>query len=64
MVLLLASYLFYMSWIPQYGLLLLILTVVNYGLGIWISRLPGAARYLFVLGIAVNLLALCYYKYA
>jgi alginate O-acetyltransferase complex protein AlgI len=36
--LLLASYFFYMSWRPAYGLLILILTVVNYGFGLLIAR--------------------------
>lgn len=66
LVLLAASYFFYMSWIPQYGLLLLVLTTVNYlfGLGIHAWRYKPWARSIFFLGITSNLLCLAYYKYA
>lgn len=65
-VLLLGSYFFYMSWLPQYGLLLLALTVINYLLGLAISRSGSEqlSRLAFMVGIFVNLGALCYYKYA
>ncbi len=43
--LLAASYLFYMSWRPAYGLLILTLTVVNYFIGLAFSRYsPGTQQ--------------------
>ena len=36
--LLVASYFFYMSWKPAYGLLILALTVINYVFGLLIER--------------------------
>ncbi|MEZ4489172.1 MAG: MBOAT family O-acyltransferase [Cyanobacteriota/Melainabacteria group bacterium] len=61
--LLFASYFFYMSWMPQYGLLLAGLTAANYGLGLAIYRSKSWSKLLFALGIILNLGALCYYKY-
>lgn len=63
-VLLFGSYFFYMSWLPQYGLLLLGLTAVNYLLGLIISRSRKWSRTAFIFGIFSNLATLCYYKYA
>lgn len=63
-VLLVGSYFFYMSWLPQYGLLLLGLTVINYLLGLAISRSQKWSRAAFLFGIFINLGSLCYYKYA
>lgn len=63
-LLLLSSYFFYMSWIPQYGLLLFLLTVSNYFLGLAISNWRRASKAFFIAGISLNLGALCYYKYA
>ena len=47
----LASYVFYMSFVPIYGLLVFGLAVSNYLLGLWInrSRWPGA-----VLAVAIE----------
>ncbi|HUS14589.1 MAG TPA: MBOAT family protein, partial [Chloroflexia bacterium] len=61
-LLLIASYLFYMNWIPAYLGLILGLTVVNYGFGIWL----GHHRHRGILGLAVatNLGVLVYFKYA
>ena len=63
-VLLAASYFFYMSWLPQYGLLLLGLTVVNYFLGLLIASGIKRSKLFFIIGLIVNLGSLCYYKYA
>jgi alginate O-acetyltransferase complex protein AlgI len=62
--LLVASYLFYMSWIPVYGLLLLTLTVANYGLGLAIARFRQQTRIILVFGLIANLSTLCFFKYA
>jgi hypothetical protein len=53
-LLLVASYYFYMSWIPVYGILLFLLTLVNYFLGFRIDKArestPKAARSWLTLG--------------
>jgi alginate O-acetyltransferase complex protein AlgI len=63
-LLLLASYVFYMSWLPVYGLLLLALTAASYFLGLAIARFQSQRKALLVLGLIVNLGTLCFYKYA
>jgi alginate O-acetyltransferase complex protein AlgI len=68
-LLLLASYIFYMSWKAEYGLLLLGLTVVNFGFGRWIDyysgdNQKGERKRVLVLGLIFNLGCLCFYKYA
>lgn len=63
LLLLVASYVFYMSWLPIYGFLILFLTTVNFFLGILIEKFRSASKAIFVSAIAVNLLTLCYYKY-
>lgn len=62
-LLVVASYIFYMSWKPAYGILLFGLTLTNYLIG---SRLESAARkkLWLALGVTVNLLTLGYFKYA
>lgn len=65
-LLLIASYVFYMNWLPQYGVLLFLLTVLNYGLGLGIAgnTAGSKARHsLLVLGLVLNLGTLCFYKY-
>lgn len=62
-VLLIASYFFYMSWMPSYGLMLFLLTAVNYGLGLLIESNRKQKLYLW-LALLVNVGALVYYKYA
>lgn len=56
-------------WSPKYLLLILGSIVFNYVLGVAIGRRveqggPPRARWLLVLGVSVNLLALGYFKYA
>ena len=62
--LLAASYFFYMSWLPVYGLLLLSLTAVNYLTGLLLDRFRSCARFILIAGLIVNLGTLCFYKYA
>jgi alginate O-acetyltransferase complex protein AlgI len=68
-LLIVASYIFYMSWKPVYGLLLFGLTVFNFVAGRKLSkavarkRQPRARNWL-IAGIGVNLLVLGYFKYA
>jgi alginate O-acetyltransferase complex protein AlgI len=61
-LLLVASYLFYMNWIPAYVGLILALTVVNYGFGFLIAR--QRSRVWLALAVAVDLGVLGYFKYA
>ncbi len=70
-VLILASYYFYMSWMPVYGLLLFGITLVNWLLGKAlfkaVDRPEGKssnAKWLLWLGLLINLGSLFYYKYA
>src|SRR5262245_4918023 len=63
--LLLASYYFYASAIPEYLLLILGLTAFNYGMGLWMARARDyrCTRLLHV-AIAGNLGSLAYFKYS
>lgn len=62
-ILLVASYIFYMSWLPSYGLLLFFLTAANYLLGLAIEKYRNK-KSLLILSIAVNLGCLAFFKYA
>ena len=63
-----ASYFFYMSWMPIYGILLFLLSTFSWALGLVIGNRressPKTARALLIGGIVINLLCLCYYKYS
>ena len=65
LLLLVASYVFYMSWKPIYGLLIVGLTALNYGFGLWIASIDKAEkkRLLLALSVTSNLLLLAYFKY-
>jgi alginate O-acetyltransferase complex protein AlgI len=62
-VVLVASYVFYLSWHPVYGALLAASTVVNWVLA---RRMPFARspRAVLVTGVAFNLVVLGFFKYA
>lgn len=62
-LLLVASYIFYMSWIPVYGLLIAALTAINYVLALAMGHWRRHAKALLLCGVVANLGALCYYKY-
>ena len=63
-VLLLASYYFYMRWDPRFALLILASTVLDYILGIAISTgSPAKKRGLLVVSIVANLTILGFFKY-
>jgi alginate O-acetyltransferase complex protein AlgI len=72
--LLLASYLFYLQAIPQYGFLIAAMTLVNYGFGLVLGKgnalrprgTSGRAdrRPLLILAITANLATLAFFKYA
>jgi D-alanyl-lipoteichoic acid acyltransferase DltB (MBOAT superfamily) len=64
-VLVVASFLFYMSWNPLFGLLLLFSTLLDFTLGRLIARTesPGRRRTMVALSVAANLGVLCLFKY-
>ncbi|MDX2106523.1 MAG: MBOAT family O-acyltransferase [Candidatus Melainabacteria bacterium] len=63
-MLLLASYFFYMCWIPSFVFLIFGMTVFNWIMGNSISRASTHKKLLFGVGIAINLLTLAVFKYA
>jgi alginate O-acetyltransferase complex protein AlgI len=68
LVTVLASYIFYMSWLPIYGILLLVMTTANWLLGLGIERArekgqKALTRSYLLIGLLINVGALCYYKY-
>ena len=63
-ILLIASYVFYMSWRPIFILLILGLTVVNYFFGFYISKSEKNKKPWLVAAVATNLVTLCFFKYA
>jgi D-alanyl-lipoteichoic acid acyltransferase DltB (MBOAT superfamily) len=65
MLLLLASCLFYMYFIPQYILILFALILIDYVAAILIDKASGnKRRWLLILSLAANLSLLVYFKYA
>lgn len=62
-LLLLASYFFYMSWLPKYGLLLFGLTLANYFLGLLIGKSEHRKKLFLMIAISINLGCLCFFKY-
>lgn len=63
-LLLVASYVFYMSWKPVYGLLILGMTAANYYIGLRIASSEGRKKHWLWAGIVLNLLLLAFFKYA
>jgi alginate O-acetyltransferase complex protein AlgI len=63
-----ASYIFYMSWLPIYGILLFLMTCFNWALGVALewshTKNRSLLKPLLTLGLTANLGCLCYYKYA
>lgn len=62
-LLLVASYIFYMSWKPIFGLLLLAMTVVNYGFGLAIHKFESKKKAFLIGALIANLGLLAYFKY-
>jgi D-alanyl-lipoteichoic acid acyltransferase DltB (MBOAT superfamily) len=62
-LLLVASYVFYMCWIPTYGLLLFLLTLVNFVFGLAIDRYRSQGKTILTVGLVANIGALIYFKY-
>ncbi len=63
LVLLGASLFFYGAWRPIYLLLFLASVGLNFGLGLLMAN-PRSRRAVGMLGVTINLAALCYFKYA
>jgi alginate O-acetyltransferase complex protein AlgI len=63
-LLLVASYIFYMNWMPAYGLLIFGLTVVNYVLGLAIDKHVVVKKKLLIAGLIFDIGCLCFFKYA
>lgn len=63
-LLLIASYVFYMSWRPIYGLLIFGLTVGNFFLVNQLAKYPEKRKQWLTLAILANLLTLAIFKYA
>src|SRR6476660_8776204 len=63
--LLIASYIFYMSWSIPCGFLILFTSLVDYFVGIGLGRIEdqGKRRALLVVSILANLGVLVYFKY-
>jgi len=64
-VLLAASYFFYMCWNPVFILLVLVLTAVDYCSALWMQRVEDARRrwWLLAISLGANLGFLGYFKY-
>ncbi len=62
-ILLIACYVFYMSWKPVYGLLIFGLTLGNYLMGQLISVSTVHRKFLLVAAIGFNLVTLGFFKY-
>lgn len=63
-ILLAASYFFYMSWNVKFVFLLLTLTVIDYIAGIWIPRVrPERRKLLLICSLSANLGFLGFFKY-
>ncbi|MCB9045999.1 MAG: MBOAT family protein [Chitinophagales bacterium] len=62
--LLMASFLFYMAFLPVYILILAVTIVVDYFAGIYIERSAGSKRkWILVASIVANVGFLCFFKY-
>lgn len=63
-LLLLASYVFYMWWDPRFIVLILTSTIVDYCLGIWLEVASGRRKkFLLAVSLIVNLGLLGFFKY-
>lgn len=64
--LLIASYYFYMSWNPQYAVLIFFSTIVTYIVGMSVGKATSTfgKKVFLISGIAINLVVLFIFKYA
>jgi len=63
-MLLMASWFFYMSWVPAFILLIVGMTVFNFYFGAFLHRAQAHRKTIFTFGIVANLLCLGVFKYA
>lgn len=64
-LLVVASLFFYAWWNPAYIIFILFSIAINYALGGWlVSNDNGKSKFFLVLGVAINLGLLGYFKYA
>lgn len=63
-ILLIASYIFYMSWRPAYIVLILGLTIFNFYAGRWIAESKTHKKAWLAVGVIANLVTLAFFKYA
>ena len=63
-LLLVASYVFYMSWRPIYGILIFALTLVNFLLVPYIEKSTAHKKLILGITVAINLITLGVFKYA
>ncbi|MDZ4835096.1 MAG: MBOAT family O-acyltransferase [Candidatus Melainabacteria bacterium] len=63
-MLLIASWYFYMSWMPVFILLIVFMTAFNYFWGAYLNRSVDNRKTIFTIGIVANLLCLGVFKYA
>ncbi len=63
-LLLVACYGFYMSWKPIYGLLIFALTLLNYLMGLFISKLQTNRKAALFTAVSLNILTLAFFKYS
>ena len=62
-MLLAASYYFYMCWKPEFIVLILFSTLVDYFCGLEMARYPGRKKWLLALSLTMNLGLLFFFKY-
>ncbi len=62
-MLLIASYYFYMCWKPEFIVLILFSTLVDYFCGLGMVRYPGRKRWLLATSLVMNLGLLFFFKY-
>ena len=62
-MLLIASYYFYMCWKPEFIVLILFSTLVDYFCGRGMVRYPGRKKWLLAVSLAMNLGLLFFFKY-
>ena len=63
MMLLLASYYFYMNWEPVYAILILLSTITTWGCGLMIDRMQTKKKAWLIVCLLVNLSILFLFKY-
>ena len=62
-MLLIASYYFYMCWKPEFIVLILFSTLVDYFCGLGMVRYPGRKKWLLAVSLTMNLGLLFFFKY-